>query len=361
MNTKVQFPFPYFGNKSRCAPVVWGLLGDLKAYTEPFCGSMANLLLRPPSENNQPTETVNDLSGLLVNAWRAIQLKPGATAAHCILPVSEIDLEARHNHLVQLDPEDMRNRLGDPEYCDPKLAAWYIWGSCSWIGGGWCSGEGPWKWTPAEGWFKQEGTGVNRVLPHTGTGGQGVNRKLPHTGDGGQGVNRMLPHTSTGGQGVNRMLPRTGDEGEGQYQDRVKWVTGWFQGLSDRLCHTRITCGDWRRVMGNTVRHAARGNPHGVFLDPPYDGTEYVYGKSTAPVSQQVREWCVEHTDDPGIRIVLAGRGDEHDALMDLGWRRVVWTGIKGYSNKKDHEQEVLWSSPGCLELPTQEEPEVTQ
>ena len=329
MSTQVQFPFPYFGNKSRCAPVVWGLLGDLKAYTEPFCGSMANLLLRPPSENNQPTETVNDLSGLLVNAWRAIQLKPEATAAHCILPVSEIDLEARHNHLVQLDPDDIRNRLGDPEYCDPKLAAWYIWGSCSYIGSGWCSGQGPWKWTPAEGWFKQEGTGVNRQIPHTGNGGKCVNRQLPCTGD----------------------------EGEGQYQERLKWVTGWFQGLSDRLCHTRITCGDWRRVMGNSVRHAMRGNPHGVFLDPPYDGTEYVYGKSTAPISQQVREWCVEHTNEPGIRIVLAGRAEEHDALLELGWRRVVWKGHHGYSTKKDHEHEVLWCSPGCLELTAVEVP----
>lgn len=32
-------PFPYFGGKSKAAPLVWQLLGDVEHYVEPFAGS----------------------------------------------------------------------------------------------------------------------------------------------------------------------------------------------------------------------------------------------------------------------------------------------------------------------------------
>jgi hypothetical protein len=33
----------------------------------------------------------------------------------------------------------------DPDYFDAKIAGWWCWGACAWIGTGWCSGEGPWN------------------------------------------------------------------------------------------------------------------------------------------------------------------------------------------------------------------------
>jgi site-specific DNA-adenine methylase len=42
-------PFPYFGGKSAIAPVVWQRFGDPPNYDEPFVGSAAVLLARPPS------------------------------------------------------------------------------------------------------------------------------------------------------------------------------------------------------------------------------------------------------------------------------------------------------------------------
>ena len=71
---KLKAPFPYFGGKSRIADAVWTHVGYVDHYIEPFCGSMAMLLKnpRPPK-----IETVNDADGLLVNAWRGIQLDPG--------------------------------------------------------------------------------------------------------------------------------------------------------------------------------------------------------------------------------------------------------------------------------------------
>jgi len=40
-------PFPWFGGKSKAAPLVWKLLGDPVHYVEPFFGSGAVLLQRP--------------------------------------------------------------------------------------------------------------------------------------------------------------------------------------------------------------------------------------------------------------------------------------------------------------------------
>ena len=63
-------PFPWFGGKSKVADLVWDRQGDVDNYVEPFAGSLAVLLARP----HAPTiETVNDVDGLLVNFWRAVQ------------------------------------------------------------------------------------------------------------------------------------------------------------------------------------------------------------------------------------------------------------------------------------------------
>ena len=40
-------PFPYFGGKSRAAPLIWEALGDVPNYVEPFFGSWRVLLGRP--------------------------------------------------------------------------------------------------------------------------------------------------------------------------------------------------------------------------------------------------------------------------------------------------------------------------
>lgn len=50
-------PFPYFGGKSRIASEVWGLIGNVPNYVEPFFGSGAVFFLRP---HEPGIETVND-------------------------------------------------------------------------------------------------------------------------------------------------------------------------------------------------------------------------------------------------------------------------------------------------------------
>jgi DNA adenine methylase len=60
---------PWFGAKRTLAPHVVAALGSHRVYWEPFCGSLAVLLAKPPSR----TEVVNDLHGDLINLARAIQ------------------------------------------------------------------------------------------------------------------------------------------------------------------------------------------------------------------------------------------------------------------------------------------------
>ncbi len=318
MNANLKAPFPYFGGKSLVTETVWSAFGDVKNYVEPFAGSLAVLLARPTPVRGP--ETINDYSCHLVNAWRAIANAPEQLADACVAPVSEVNTEAQHYALVR-DEDSLRDRLGDPHYFDIEKATWWIKGACEWIGGGWASGEGPWQWSREHGWQKKRnaGTGVNRQLPHLGNAGRGVNRQLPHLGD----------------------------AGTGERQLRVEWLTGWFAALADRLSGIRMACGDWKRVTGPSV--AYKHGTTAVFLDPPYDSTEYVYGK-TINVSEDVREWCAESGANPKLRIILCGRGSEHDSLLDLGWRAEGWKTRKGYS-KEGNASEKLWLSPACLDL----------
>lgn len=66
---KVRAIAPWFGGKRTMAPEIALELGRHTQYFEPFCGSMAVLFAKEPSQK----ETVNDLHGDLVNLARVIQ------------------------------------------------------------------------------------------------------------------------------------------------------------------------------------------------------------------------------------------------------------------------------------------------
>ena len=161
-------PFPWFGGKSTVAHLVWERFGDVQNYVEPFFGSGAVLLNRPTEPG---IETVNDLDCMVANFWRTLQHDPDAVADAADWPVNEADQHARHLWLCS--QEEFRERMKtEPEFYDAKIAGWWVWGQCIWIGSGWCA----------------------KQLPHLGNAGCGVNRQLPHLGDAGRGVNRQLPH-----------------------------------------------------------------------------------------------------------------------------------------------------------------------
>lgn len=83
-------PVPYFGGKMLIGPTVAALLPKHSHYVEPFCGSLAVLFAKPPSDH----ETVNDLDEVLVNFWRVLRSRPDDLARVCALtPHSRVEYE----------------------------------------------------------------------------------------------------------------------------------------------------------------------------------------------------------------------------------------------------------------------------
>jgi site-specific DNA-adenine methylase len=331
-------PFPWFGGKSKVAPEVWRRFGDVRNFVDPFMGSLAMLMLRP--EPWHGTETVNDADGFVGNFWRAVQADPEAVAAAADWPVNENDLHARHIWLKDRR-ETLTARLeGDPDYFDPKIAGWWVWGQCCWIGSGWCQEgrQGPWGVITDDDGFRQ--------LVHLGDAGRGVNRKLVHLGNAGQGVKRQLVHLGNAGQ--------DGD-GEGSTANGSGGLVEYFGRLCDRLRRVRVCCGDWTRVTGPTP--TVKLGLTAVFLDPPYADTarrtDRLYSKDSLTVAHAVREWAIAHGDDPRLRVALAGYDGEHK--MPATWTEWAWKGRGGYgSQSKAHDnpntrRERIWFSPHCL------------
>ena len=311
-------PFPWFGGKSTVAGIVWKAFGPVTNYVEPFFGSGAVLLGRP--EGFTGPETVNDFDGFLANFWRAIKSDPEAVAQFADWPVNECDLHARHAWLVSQRETLTARLMGDPDFFDARIAGYWVWGICSWIGSGWCSGNGP--------WIVQDGMLVDR-------------RKLPHLGDAGAGIKRQRPHLWCP-MGINRKLDET--------------IQEWFRGLSDRLRNVRVCCGDWHRVMGETV--TVKHGLTAVFLDPPYADTAKrcsdLYACDSLSVAHQVREWAIANGNNPKLRIALCGYEGEH--AMPEDWECMVWEAQGGYGNKgskpnTNRRKERIWFSPACLPL----------
>ena len=286
-------PFPYFGGKRTVAAAVWARLGSPKQYIEPFCGSAAVLLAAP---RPAALEVVCDGSGFIANFWRAVKHQPAAVAEWADYPVSHIDLGARHGWLMA-----QRDRIGaemqDPDWPgDAKVAGWWLWGQCCWIGSGWCD------------WFGQ--------IPHASTAGMGV-----------QAIGK-IPHASNAGMGADALLTSCG---------RTAWA--WLHRIADRLERVRVVHGDWSRCLNNHFG----GDDTAVFLDPPYRSYEAVYGKAGA-VADAVEAWARANEH---LRIALCGH--QGDYALD-GWDAVEWSrGRLTYSGGQTTDRECVWYSPACL------------
>ncbi len=326
-------PFPWFGGKRSVADLVWQRFGAVVNYVEPFFGSGAVLLGRPLPFNG--SETVNDRDGFVANFWRALAADPAAVARHADWPVNENDLHARHIWLVGRR-ETLTARLeGDPEFYDAKIAGWWVWGICCWIGGGWCSGDGAWR------------VNDSGQLVHLGDAGRGVHRQLVHLGRG-MGVHRKRVHLRHVGQGVHRQRVHLGDAGRGE-----SGLVAWMHALSDRLRRVRVCCGDWTRVCGPTP--TVMQGLTAVLLDPPYSDDERargIYAQDDGSVATAVRAWALAWGDDPRMRIALCGYQGEH--AMPETWEAVSWKARGGYGSQGDGRgrenasREMIWFSPHC-------------
>lgn len=291
-------PFPYFGGKSRAAHLIWPRFGDVPNYVEPFAGSLAVLLARPTEPK---TETINDMDCFIANFWRSLTYAPDVVAEFADEPVNEADLHARHMWLVK--QEEFRERMKtDPDFYNPKIAGWWVWGRCTWIAGGWCD--------------------FNALSDKTGRMG------------------RSIPNMTTQGVHAERVTS------QGIQEHMLE--------LANRLRRVRVVCGDWSRMVTPAVCRGLTA----VLLDPPYfDGlSDGLYAHSDKNVSADVRKWAIENGENPELRIALCGYEGEHS--MPSNWETVKWKAAGGFGGQRadgtneNSEKERIWFSPHCLNSP---------
>lgn len=301
-------PFPYFGGKSKIAPAVWAALGQPKHYIEPFFGSGAVFLSRP-KWNPSMIETVNDADGFIANVWRGIQYAPDEVARWCDWPVNHADLNARRKHLIRNEGYLLKNLVDDPEWCDPKLAGYWIWAASCWIGSGLTRSDA-----------------ISLLTSNTGiNAGQ-----IP-----------LLAHAKAYSQ--------------------ARRIHDWMGALSNRLRRVRVVCGDWTRVCGGDWQDY--NGVCGIFFDPPYShdaGRDNAIYAVENDCASDVAKWAHERGQKPTYRIVISGYDGEHNWLELDGWRVIEWKANGGYGNRagnKNRHRERLWLSPHCVgnKIPHQE------
>lgn len=351
-------PFPWFGGKSRVAHLVWDRFGNVANYVEPFAGSLAVLLGR---ESAPRVETVNDIDCWISNFWRALQADPEGVATAADWPVNEADLHARHLWLV--NQREFREKMKtNPDFFDAKIAGWWCWGICQWIGSGWCAEPG-WRGRTnagrrARGVFTVDSTW--QVRPQLSGNGMGVvatAQKRPRLGRGqGRGVSRQLPQLSGDGSGSGRGLLSTN-----------VGLSDWLTALAERLRRVRVCCGDWSRVLGPSVTEKI--GMTGIFLDPPYDmrivsnaetgrdgaaPSDKLYENHDNDLSAAVCKWAIEHGDNSLLRIAVCGYEGEHE--FPSRWTKVAWKANGGFGNQNPNTngainatRERIWFSPHCL------------
>ena len=128
--------------------------------------------------------------------------------------------------------------------------------------------------------------------------------------------------------------------------------------LQERLRRVRIACGDWSRVVTDSV--TVRNGTTGIFLDAPYPAgwdveTAYSAGSAGSQVWHEAATWAAAAGTDRRLRIVLCGYAGTW--TRPPGWREIPWkTAGGGYANcgvdgNVNRARERLWLSPGCLDI----------
>lgn len=299
-SNKVKAPYPFFGGKSKVAPIIWQGLGEVTNYVEPFAGSLAVLLANP---HPAKIETVNDIDCFITNFWRAVASEPDAVAEYADYPVHEADLHARHKWLVSAATDEFKIKMNsDPDYYDIKIAGWWVWGIGASIPGNWMQTRG---------------------------------------------LNAM-PMLSSAGGGIHGLRHE---------------IREWFKKLQARTRRVRVCCGDWTKVISPAVTFKNKGlvpkDITGVFLDPPYDSevrVKKVY-QQDENIFSEVCRWAIDNGDNPKIRIVLCGYEGDH-GIPDT-WQTYSWKTNGGMANqalgdsrgKDNSKKEVIWFSPHCLKV----------
>jgi DNA adenine methylase len=325
-NTKADIlsaPFAYTGSKSLVADEVWARFGKVECYVEPFFGSGAVLLGRPKpiGDESWGVEIANDIDCMIVNLWRAVKHDPDAVARAAVNPLFENDHHARHAELVA-QRGTLRAKLeGDEDYCDPKLAGWWVWGKARMMSP-LCSGRGPWK--------LERKCGEPRELVY--------DKKSKKAG-----ISREFFLKTSGGF------------------ESVEDATVAMRALTERFKDVCVYCGDWQDPCIRS-RPALFGRV-ALFLDPPYtvkaDRQNNLYACESTEVGIEAYKWAVKHGNDHDLLIALCGYTGEYKMPDD--WSCYRWTssgGLASFTSYKgaagrgvrNKRRECVWFNANCGE-----------
>lgn len=290
--TTVKTPLPrYMGSKARIAADVWLRFGDITHYVEPFAGSAAVLFARPGRRTGY-RETINDASGLIVNALRSCRNHPTVVAEWVKRPGSTLDLEAawRASHDAADDlPAKLR---ADPYWCDPDLGGMFVYGA---------------------GWV------IN--------------------------VSAFLSPSHRPGRPLSAASALSGATVDPDEALRL---------VAARLRRCVILCGDWAGPVTDAsvgATDSGWSQRVGVFMDPPYDLSQrhgnlyHVDDDGTA--ARAAVEWARVKAEDSRWRIAVCGQAGEHSSLVEDGWEELAWSSTSG-----SRHLERVWFSPGCYRPP---------
>ena len=339
----------WYGGKRRWADTVNRYLGyDCPIYTEPFAGSLAVLLQRPPAER----ETVCDKDGMISNFWRAVRDDPEAVAYYADWPTYHHDLTARRNWLAQWDGTE--RLFADPDYSDARAAGYWCWCVSNWIGA--VSGmlDGGNKRPHVENKASGVGVQVQRgKRPHvkddpSGMGVQVQRGRMPQVADraGARGV-----QVQRGGFTHKGSAPLPGVPiGSGAR------LLPWMEALAQRLAHVVVLASDWTQCLTDTLlwQTASAAQPTcAIFLDPPYlteQRTGDLYGAEDGDnPALDSWLWAVDHGDKH--RIAYACHLGDFDPPP--GWATEVMSMASGNRNRgADKKEDCILFSPACLAEP---------
>ena len=333
---KIKRPIPYYGSKEKIAPLIVDIVKKdnwSTQYIEPFVGSNSILL----QDNFDGIKVIlNDFDGKITNLWRALKYKPEETASYILGTCNTINLTGL-DLAVQRSYDALLDRLhADLNYCDPKLAAYFMDLSCGWIGDGAGNSSGPWTTIPDEDGidiFVRKGKGDVVCQQVQYNNDCGISCKQPnYESDRGIGCNQEEYASDRGIRGK-----------QAQY-------SAWFWDISKRLSDSYILSHDFERILNLYVIKSKRTT---IFFDPPYDKSGDIGGGCTYIsddhniISKRTREWCIKnHNELVKTRIIVAGRGKEHDELLAYGYQKVDGINVKSLNkNTKITEatKEYLW------------------
>lgn len=315
-------PFTWFGGKRDVADEVWKRFGaDIPNYIEPFAGGLAVLLRRPIKDLESFEgfyETFNDQNLFLLNFWRAVQYGDRAKLVKYVdFPAHEEELLARRRYMM----EQQENLDGEPE-------------------------------TDQE--FENMAAELRARRKYLLEKRDNFAVALDGYKKFDLEVAGLWLYVTRNWIGAGADDPKTYPLQKIPSKIKKSWLGGSTEAhitcLQQRLKGAMGFVGDWKRVVKSKTQTTGRGRT-GVFLDPPYLGTEEYYAGFTEkkperlPIAREVDEWALEKGDDQEFRIAVCGY--EHNFNLDeyekRGWYLHRWQPRIGFhSGKKDQEERVL-------------------